>query len=312
MLEASFENIPVAYAYLNASDDRHFVRVERAFLEAGGDATVNARNPDSLYYQPEGAAVSLTNLATSQTVTLDRVDGRDFGLSRREGVFATEPNVLYTAEAADLNLRPGQQASLRIERPGETDARAVTTLIEPIDILRPADVMRISDYGRPLRITWSKGPNAVVYDVRLTINFEEIVRGSTGQDRNRSEEFVLATAFTADNQSSDRQVSFDVRPETIYQLIGERIEPEEGVVRLLDGFTVTVTAAGQEVLDLVTVQNANAGITSSQRIPRYTNLTNGIGLFTSRSVSVRENIQLDDGSLDSLRNGFYTGDLDFQ
>ena len=311
-LEAPYEDIPVAYAYLDAADDRHFVRIEKAFLESGGDALDNARNPDSLYYGPNEATVTLTNLATSETVTLDRVDGGDFGLNRRDGIFATSPNILYTTDADDLNLRPGQQTALTIERPGEPDARAVTTLIQSIDILRPTELIRIDDYGRPLRIIWSKGPNAVIYDVRMTFNYRELFPGDPDRNRDRSEEFVLATAFTGDNQSSNSQVSFEIEPELIYRAIGDRLEPIDGVVRRFETLSFTVTAAGQEVLDLVTVQNANAGITSSQSIPRYTNLENGIGLFTSRSESTREDVLLDDGSLDSLRMGFYTSELNFR
>jgi len=37
-LEGDYQDLPVAYAFLDAEDERHFVRVEKAFLQSGGNA----------------------------------------------------------------------------------------------------------------------------------------------------------------------------------------------------------------------------------------------------------------------------------
>ena len=58
-LEGEWKDIPVVYAFLSEQDTAYYVRVEKAFLEPGGDATEIAQIPDSIYYKEEQISVSL-------------------------------------------------------------------------------------------------------------------------------------------------------------------------------------------------------------------------------------------------------------
>ena len=49
-LEAEWKDIPIVYGFLNIQDTAHYVRVQKAFLEPGGDALEIAQNSDSIYY----------------------------------------------------------------------------------------------------------------------------------------------------------------------------------------------------------------------------------------------------------------------
>lgn len=311
-LEGDFEDVPTAYAFLNAEDDRHFVKVQRAFLEAGGNALDNAAIADSIYYAPGEAMVILTNQATNESVELERVDGDDFGLDREDGIFATDPNILYTVEDRDINLRGGNPIELRIERPGQEAATATTVMLEPILIRSPGDRARISEFNRSLTVNWSKVPNAKVYDVRLILHIEEFYPADASRNRTVSLEFQAAAGFAPDrDQSSSSSVVFDIDNESIYRFIGDNLEPDSEVRRRFRDFDVRVTAAGQEVLDRRTLANANSGITSSQALPRYSNLSGGIGLITSTTTTLKEAVDIDVPSRDSIRNGIYTRDLSF-
>ena len=61
-LEGDFQDIPTAYAYLDAEDSRHFIRVQKAFLESGGNAVTNAGIADSIYYGLNDVSVILRNV----------------------------------------------------------------------------------------------------------------------------------------------------------------------------------------------------------------------------------------------------------
>lgn len=311
-LEGDFQDVPTAYAFLNAEDDRHFVKVQKAFLEAGGNALTNAAIADSIYYDDNEAMVILTNLATNESVELQRVNGDDFGLEREDGIFATEPNVLYSVEDRDINLRGGNRIELRIERPGEEAAVASTNLLEPITIRSPGDRARIGDFNRNVNISWNKVDNARVYDVRLLLNIEEFYPADATRNRTLTLELQAASAFVPGrDQASSSTVGFDVDNESIYRFISDNLEPDSEVRRRFRDFDVRVTAAGQEVLDRQTLANANSGITSSQSLPRYSNLSGGLGLITSTTSTIKVAIDIDVPSRDSLRNGIYTRDLSF-
>ncbi|MFT6000210.1 MAG: hypothetical protein ACI81P_002671 [Neolewinella sp.] len=88
--------------------------------------------------------------------------------------------------------------------------------------------------------------------------------------------------------------------------------PENGVVRRFQSFDVQISAAGQAVLDRRLQENANAGLTSSQTLPPYTNLVGGLGLITSTVSTLREGIVIDGGTIDSLQDGIHTRELGFR
>jgi hypothetical protein len=75
---------------------------------------------------------------------------------------------------------------------------------------------------------------------------------------------------------------------------------------------VQIAGAGQELIDLLDIIRINAGITSSQSIPKYTNISEGLGIFSSRATALRPNLVLDGVALDSLRIGIHTKNLNFQ
>jgi hypothetical protein len=311
-LEADFQDIPVAYGFLDAADNRHFIRVEKAFLESGGNAAVNAAIPDSIYYGPEDATVVLENLRTLQSVVMERVNGENFGLNREEGVFATSPNILYSVEDQEVDLRAGDNVRLSISRPGEEDAVAETVLLQELSIRSPGDLIRPANYNRPLIISWIAGPNAVIYDVKMVFNIREFFPADPDRNRDTQLTWTINNAYVPNDQSGGGQVRFEVNTESIYRFLGENLPEDDNIVRRFDNLDIQVAAGGAEVLDRRRLENANVGVTSSQSLPRYTNLTGGIGMITSQSRGEREGIFFDGEGQDSLRNGQYTRRLNFQ
>ena len=312
-LEGDYQDIPLAFGFLNADDDRHFVRVEKAFLQSGGNAETNAGIADSIYYGADDATVVLENVTTGNSTELERVNGEDFDLDRDDGVFATSPNVLYSVRDEDLRLDGGDEVRLILQRPGQTDATATTRMLGDIEITRPGSTIRIDNYDRPVLFNWSKEAGAEIYDITILFNIRELFPSDPDRNRLVTLEWPVNAAFVPDGtQSSPNNVRFDVSSEAFYQFIGANLEPENNVVRRFQDFAVRVSAAGREVVDRRTLESANSGITSSQTLPRYTNIDGGLGIFTSFTSSLKEEILLDGNSLDSLRDGIYTRELGFR
>ncbi|MFT7121570.1 MAG: hypothetical protein ACJAZ9_001750 [Neolewinella sp.] len=312
-LEGEYQDIPVAYAYFDAADDRHFVRVEKAFLESGGNAVTNAGIADSIYYGENDATVVLKNLSTNQEQEMERVDAEDFFRSRADGIFATNPNIAYTVTNADLLLRAGDQIELLIERPGEDTAVATTTMLQEVNIIRPNDQVRIALPNRPVIMSWTKGEEASIYDIRIFFNIRELFPMDASMNRDVRLEWNIANAYVpGDAFESGQTVRLEVDPQGFYQFLGSNLEENSNIVRRFSNFDIQVAAAGKEVLELRNLANANSGITSSGSLPRYTNLVGGIGLITSNSSTIKEGILFDGDSLDSLQNGQFTRNLGFQ
>ncbi len=311
-LEAPYRDIPVVYGFISIQDTAHYVRVEKAFLPAGGDARQAARNPDSLYYDEGEVTVRLTNLRSGSSVVLDRVNGELEGLPRQEGIFANSPNILYKARPAALGLRGGDRVRLTVERAGQDTARAEATMLGAIQLLesRPSDPARIVEYDRNTNISWQAGEEAVIFDLQLVFHLREFFPADPSQNRERSLVWNLAKGQTADANSE--LTNYTLRNERIFQFLRDTLEERDDVLRVFDGFDLVVAGGGAEIRNFLQVANANIGLTSSQQIPTYTNVTNGLGLFSSRYMTRREDIDIDMPSQDSLRTGVYTRELNFQ
>jgi hypothetical protein len=310
-LEGEWQDIPVIYGFLSTQDTAHYIRVEKVFLEPGGNAESIARIPDSLYYGPEEATVVLQKVSNGQRFVLQRVDGEAEGYPRREGVFAQSPNVLYKIKANQAALQGGQRVRILVERPGEETAIAETVIVSPLSITQPREAtsLQLIPYNIDNVIVWDSPAQAQIFDVRATIRYRESLPGSTTQFVNKSIEWVFDENVTRDNPSSFQDVKFT--NVSFYLTLADAITPNPQVIRRLDGIDFFVTGGGEELADYLLLANANTGITSAEQPPVYSNVTNGLGLVSSRFQVKLSGISINSTSRDSLRNGIYTKLLNF-
>ena len=304
-LEGPFVDVPTAYAFIDADEERHFVRVQKAFLRADGTALENAMEPDSIYYGPQGATVKLTNETTRKTVILNRVDGRDFGLERAPGPFATEPNILYTTTREELELSGGDGFRLNVERPGQTTATARATAPEDATVVGPRATLRIEPYGdgQATTISIRRPAGAEVFAINAYINLR------AGSERRQLLWQVTNDFVPSGSELANDNVRYALDNTALYRFLSENLSPRaSGVYSFID-LDLEVIAAGRPILDRRSLANANSGLTSSQVTPRYTNLDGGIGLVTGISRVSQAGITLSNASSDSLRNGVFTRDL---
>jgi hypothetical protein len=311
-LEAPYRDIPVVYGYLSQQDEDHFIRVEKAFLEPGGDAEVIAQIADSIYYGPDAVTVTLTNLRTDNTVTLERVNGEDFGLERTEGAFADRPNILYRGTQQALQLRGGDRVLLTVERPGEEPATAMTRMLGEIvsSITGPPDQISMGLYDRNTNISFETGDAARVFDIRMFLSIRERYPSDPSRNRDLRLEWVLTDRFIPDEDNRTKTYQFEHL--RFYQFLVNQLPVDPNVIRIFDGIELQISAAGNEVAEALRVATANQGITSSPALPTYSNIENGRGILTSRYQILRTGLDLTRATRDSLVRGIYTKDLGFQ
>lgn len=310
-LEADWKDIPVVYSFISVQDTAHYVRVEKAFLEPGGNALEIAKIPDSIYYG--NITVEIENLKTGQSYILQRVDGRDEGYPKDDGIFASEPNYLYKIPASQANLEEGGRIRLSINRgDGLPPVTAETTILSEIDSVSssPSRVIRRWLYQEPKKISWRPGPEAKIFDVRFIFYYRESQPSNPSVFERKSVEWVVNRAVF--NETNSDRVETEAFGEAFYSFLGSAIPESNGEIRLFDGMELVVTGAGEELYQFVRVARANTGITSSQSIPSYSNLSEGLGIITSRFTMRRPGFRLQEEALDSLINGIYTRGLGFR
>ncbi|MBX2874070.1 MAG: hypothetical protein KTR30_18275 [Saprospiraceae bacterium] len=310
--EAEWRDIPIVYGFLSTQDTAHYIRVEKAFLESGGNALDIAQIADSLYYDPS-VTVSLEKINTGERFLMDRVDGTLEGYPREEGPFATTPNILYKILKTDLNLKSEDAIRLVIER-GDDKApvTAETLIIGELELLEnlPREPINFGGYNSELRIGWEVSTAARLFDLRFLVHYRESDPDQPSNLVPKTLEFVLNRAIEREDESI--RVSYFLRSGDFFQFLGGALPVLSAGFRVFDGIDIQLVAAGEEFLELTKIGQANLGITSANEVPIYTNLSEGRGIFSSKATALREGLLLGPVSIDTLQNGAFTRDLGFQ
>ncbi|MDX1478508.1 MAG: DUF4249 family protein [Saprospiraceae bacterium] len=302
---ADWKDIPVVYGILSPVDSLHYIRIEKAFLDPSTSALEVARIADSLYYDALDASV--VDVASGERYQLEEVDGNLVGLMRDEGIFASSPNRLYRVAQEDIRLKANQKYRLEINRSERLPlVTAETEITQKPQIKRPffQELLRFQ-YTNQFKVLWQEAENAFFYDVRLIIHYDETDPGNPGELIAKSLEWPIARNVTF-NEVEVLGIKF-------YEFLRAEINANPSVQRFLRGIDVEVRSGGQELYEFRRIQQANTGITSvGGDIPRYTNMSEGIGILTASNSDLETGYELHPEALDSLRFGTITADLNFQ
>lgn len=294
--------IPVVYGLISPSDTAQYIRLERAFVDNNTSALILAQDPDSLYYP--NASVALIRSSNGQRFELERVDGNDDGYPREDGVFAKSPNFLYKILSENMQISPGESYELEIVYDEATPPlTAQTVMLDTASLVLP-------NLERNLRLTGNSGfevqirqsNSAKVYDVFMIFHYLERVPGGNEVEK----------SFTTRLVRNFEDLRFEIPSDEIYLRIAQNIPFVDGAERRFAGIQMRVDAGGTELLEYLNIGQANLGITSSQAIPTYSNLSTGVGFLSSRSTYISSRIvNLNSPSADSLVNGSFTRNLNF-
>ena len=310
-LTTEWKNIPIVYGLLNEEDQVQYIRIEKAFLDPTTNAFELAQNVDSIYYS--NALVQLERPKFNETINLEKVDASKEGLVRAEGVFPSEPNFLYKIDLSNSNpLEGGEELILSIIDNDQVLGSSETTLVESFFLIsgQPGDDLNFGNYDRVTRISWRPiGTEASIYDVSLKVNYQESLIDNASEFVDKSITWVVAKNLVRENTE---RMGIEIQGEDFYAFLGSVLEPAPNQIRIFQDIDVTVTAGGRELANFIRVRQANTGLTSSQVTPTFSNIENGLGLFSSTAKVGKQEIGLDFEALDSLANGFHTKDLSFE
>lgn len=307
----------VIYGVLNPNDSAHYVKVTKAFL-GEGDAFVMAQNPDSLYYDPEKLVVTLTEVETGFIDTLDPVTNipKDMNnnpvFSQRQVVYKTTREIqdIYTYQLRSKNLTTGYVAV------------AQTKLVKPATITSPSTSQYQIDFANPssnFEVKWRTGANAMRYESLIRFYFNER-NLTTGVIRPDSIDFNLGEIEAPDALGGD-ELKMTFIKNQFYRNIMDKMTPDANLQRHPKGVKFIIYSAAEELHTYMQVSAPSTGIV--QEKPMYTNITNGIGIFSARlnqhalSAQVTGNpyapdaFVLTNASKDTLCAGQFTHGLNF-
>ncbi|MBL7780521.1 MAG: DUF4249 family protein [Saprospiraceae bacterium] len=305
---APYKDIPVVYGIISPDDTAHYIRVERAFINADSSAFEVAQIADSIYYAEGAISVFLERVSTGQRFQLQRVDGTFEGYIREQGTFANFPNWLYKVKPTHPGdiVKPGEKYKLVIERAdGRPAVTAETTVPNTLMLVSPnpeAIPPQVAIYGNSVLLDWRTSASGVLFDVYMKIRYREIQ--SNGNVTLDSIRWKVARNVVRENTLISGGVyrgKTTFSPQAFYSaLLGHIQAPDNVVSRYFNGIDFEIQGAGPEIADYQESEAINAGLTGAEISTRYTNLSEGYGIFTARRTWHFNDFGLRPGTVDSL------------
>ncbi len=282
-VNAPWKETAVIYGLLDLGDTAQYIRVERIYQNDGMDAIKVAQIGDSLYFDTATVVLIAKN---SNNVVWTEILKEDQSIIKDSGLFANSSSTLYKTTRF-LNKSFTYEIKVKTKKTVEgKEYTSTTALVGPSYISSRPNTFVLSP-SRKYTFTLFKGNNAVAYDVKVHFTYREY--DSLTQD---SVEKYLD--WIAVNNLSVGG-SFDLYPEIIgrsmYDFLGYNIKPKTGIYRKIIGCEFLFIGGGEQLLNYININKPSLGIV--QKKPEYTNINNGLGLFSSRNTT-KEYIPIND------------------
>jgi hypothetical protein len=300
-INSTNQDTPIVYCILNTADSFQYVRLEKTYL-IDQAALEYPPHPDSIIF-PGEIVVSLERWQNDKVVETFRFKPTQ-AIVKDTGFFPTEKNILYEAKAKIL---PEQLYRLYIyigskEKVlyAETHTLGALRVDDPI----PLSVRKVSLYeGNNYTCRWEPVAKAGVYQVMLRLNYNETKDGIT------TLKSINWPQGYSNPGSNIEYLSKDISGARFMHILDETLEAEPGVVRQVVDVDFQILSGGVELKYYIESTAPSEGALMEK--PVYTNVTNGIGLFSSMAEVNVKGLFLSGVTLDSIAYGQYTRDLGF-
>ncbi len=312
------ESTPVVYGVINPQDSLYQIKLTKSFI-GPGNAYNYAQIPDSIYYDDARVFLESRNF---RGIVIDNVELFPIEIEpRKPGIFAQTPNIVYQTDFKSIRLRPEILAQdgitfevdlfLLVQLPDQPELIESRTRLKPEPkIINPrAFFQKVYFYGEvPFFMEWTHTSPDTYFEIKVVIHYREILE--TGE--RETEAHWILTGIQLNEHSFPGGVktfyTYYFRPENFYSQIRAAIpiDPEVKGRAIISVDFIILTSDGA-----IKDYNEIGRVADDYHGTSYTNILNGLGLFSSYNTKGVFGQRLGQRELDSLALGTYTRHLNF-
>ncbi len=301
----------VVYGFIDPTVDTQFVKITKTFVTEGS-AVEGAMDPELSEYKNleayviayDGSDSVDSYLLMEKTVT-DKDSGAFYYPVQTVYYFTDQVNFDYSYELAFNGS--GNEVRSTSEVVGEfNDNNTINSDI--VNLVALFDVTG-SNYSNK-KIEFPSSINAKRYEFTYRFHYREVYTDGTEKEKHMD---FSDPAWIVLNSSVSEQIQFFIKGEEFYQAVAGRIisqNNEENIEkRVIGTITYNFEYAGDDLNTFIELSEPSTSINVEQN--PYTNITNGIGVWSSRGRNVFENKTFSISSIKEMALGQFTGDLRF-
>lgn len=306
----------VVYGLLNQADTIQYVKINKVYL-GEGDALQMAQVYDSIYYDTTKIEVKLLKLKNGNVSSTYYLQP-DLSIPKDPGIFSYPNQLIYklkTTGTAKLDSSCEYHLEVKNKVSGYT-ASGKTKLLSQLPIAAPAGVPTV-DYSYTsstpagVKAAWESIPNGRLYSLTIRFYYTEYQLNNVTLQKYVDWNFGNQRSLNIKDGGDDMSVT--ALNSEFYTNIASKITDNTNVVKREANIGYNLEYIFSVAADdFSTYMEANApssGIVQDK--PTYTNIENGIGIFSSRYTRIIRK-SLSAKSIDELNNGSHTAHLKFQ
>jgi hypothetical protein len=292
-VNAEWKDITVVYGLLDQSDSVHYLKITKAFL-GPGNALSFAKIPDSSNYQGklevriEGWEISSqydSNLM--QTIHFDTIT-----ISNKEegdSIFYYPHQLVYKSIGSEkLNSNYIYKLFIREPQTGK-EINAETSLVMKMpDIAKPDPAPARATFipGTKNQVEWTSAKGGKRYQLIARFYYLETPKADPSQQVIKSVDWVIFNDLKTENTLGGSLMKYSYSAEVFYTVLGNNIPVDPSVNRAANKMEYIFTVAADDLNTYMEVTEPS--FTIVQEKPPFTNIINGIGIFSSRHDNTKD------------------------
>jgi len=304
-LNAEWKDVTIVYGILNQLDSAHYLKITKAFL-GPGNALQYAQVPDSSNYLLK-LNVFLEAWSESDLMAVYRFDTTTIS-NKDSGIFYFPEQLLYVNDSV---LNPAYEYRLFIENP-ETQKviTSKTPLVQTFLVDKPFAYQAISyDVGKSSKVEWISAAGGKRYQVFVRFYYLETSIPNPSQSVEKYVDWLIVPNKSSRTDAGGEELDATYANDGFYSMLHTQLEVNPDVERAARMVQYHFIVAANDLNTYIEVTQPTNSII--QEKPTFSNIDNGIGLFSSRFVQVVDSIQLSQRTITEIRTNPLTSDLGF-
>jgi hypothetical protein len=306
-VNADWEDVTVVYSLLDQGDSVHYLKITKAFL-GPGNALEFAKIPDSSNY-PDKLDVRIDEYNGSlflRSFSCDTITIHD--KEAGDSVFYYPDQLMYFATA---NLHQNFTYKLYVKnKQTNKEITSQTTLVHDFTIEKPTDFLAVNFIpGNKNEVLFYSAVGGKRYQVVLRFHYLESLKADTSQKTARYVDWVLFPGIRSLNVTGGEKMDYFYACDGFYSSLGAQIPVDPTLNRAARHVDFIFSVASEDLNTYMEVTEPSNSIV--QERPTFSNISNGIGLFASRSRKVIDSLRLRIETLNELKVNSHTKDLGF-
>jgi hypothetical protein len=310
-VNADWKDVTVVYCLLDQTDDTTYIKITKAFL-GEGDALMFSKIPDSSNY-PDKLEVRLDEYAVSaakdttfvashpcDTVTIHNKKAGD-------SIFYYPDQLMYFT-TAKLNANYVYKLYIRNKNTGKV-VTSQTGLLTDFEIVRPQFIASFPP-GQSFEVKWTPSKSGKRYQLVIRFNYLEALKSNPDSLYMKSMDWKVFDNVKPIDINSTQAFDIYVPGDNFYTQVGQQILPDPLVNNRVAHHCDFIFTVGKTELDTY-MEVTEPSLSLVQEKPAYTNIINGIGLFSARFMKSVDSLGISQLTKDELKVNSHTSNLGF-